>query len=139
MPVNPGHALGQEGVDEDEDDALIPPLGPAAPVPDVAIPVGDPGVADVPDTSPMAPAGSVPAVILVCSASAPTVAAPKGPVGIEVAAAPLAPVIPYSIGSVAGIELAPGGAFSPEGTPHRAAGRRRSPRERPRRRPLGGH
>ncbi|KAI0557655.1 Collagen triple helix repeat [Gracilaria domingensis] len=113
MPVNPGPALGQNGVDEDEDDVLIPPLGPAAPVPDLAIPVGDPGVADVPAASPdIAHAGLVLSAVPAGSASAPSTIAPAGPVGSEADAAPAAPVIPYSIGSVAGIELAPGGAFS---------------------------
>ncbi|KAI0557035.1 hypothetical protein FGB62_352g01 [Gracilaria domingensis] len=115
MPVNSGPALGQNGVDEDEDDALIPPLGPALIVPDVAIPMGDSGVADVRAASPdIAPAGLVPAAVPAGSASAPSAIAPGCAVGSEAAAAPSAPVIPYSIGSVAGIELAPGGAFSPE-------------------------
>ncbi|KAI0557106.1 hypothetical protein FGB62_342g07 [Gracilaria domingensis] len=110
IPVNHGPVLGQNGADEDEDDALIAPLGPAASVPDVASPVGDPGVADVPAASPdIAPAGLVPAAVPAGSASAQIAIAPGGPVGNEAAVAPPAPVIPYSIGSVAGIELAPGG------------------------------
>ncbi|KAI0566032.1 hypothetical protein FGB62_12g441 [Gracilaria domingensis] len=115
IPVNSGPTLGPVGVEKYEEDVLIQSLGPATLVPDVAIPVRDPGVADVPATSPdIANADPVPAVISVGSAAAPSAAAHGGPAGGRAAAAPPAPVVAYSIGSIAAIEQAPGGALSPE-------------------------